>query len=322
MQEEIPSILRRNIKYNRLIQSAILICFIILLGIPMQLNEGADAKPEVIGLSAGVTNATMQMSKEPLPKELSAGVSNAMLQVLKELHVDILEVYTVSAAADTLAESKAEAETETETVAVAEGEAETETVAVADSEAEAETETVDVEESEPETVYKSLEEVKISRNMDLTETTGLSREDFCELLANFKYDYAGFYERNSGLIWDLSQEYQVNEFFICGVFAEESLYGSNEAHISTHNYGSIMITEVVKVEDENGEEKEIKIKKLKPYSSDEEGIRANFELFANSYLSPDGKYYKGVTLDSIGNTYCDSKWAGQVYSCMKYFLEE
>ena len=139
--------------------------------------------------------------------------------------------------------------------------------------------------------------------MDLTKTSGLSREDFCNLLADFKYDYAGFYERNSGLIWDLSQEYQVNEFFVCGVFAEESLYGSNEAHIVTHNYGSIM---------KNG--------KLVSYESDAEGIRANFELFAKSYLSPDGKYYKGVTVDSIANTYCDSSWAGRVYSCMKKFL--
>ena len=215
MQEETPAILRRNIKYNGLIQSAILICFMILLGIPMQLNEGVDVdtKAEIIDLSAGVTNTTIQRSKELLPKELSVGVSNAMLQVLNEPQVEILEVYTVTAA---------EIETESETTEVAEAE------------------TVEVEESKPETVYKSLEEVKISRNMDLTETTGLSREDFCELLANFKYDYAGFYERNSGLIWDLSQKYQVNEIFICGVFALESYFGADDKHISTHNYGSIM----------------------------------------------------------------------------------
>ena len=280
MQEETPSILRRNIKYNRLIQSAILICFIILLGIPMQLNEGVDVdtKSEIIELSAGVTNTTMQMSKELLPKELSAGVSNAMLQVLKEPHVEILEVYTVTAAAETVAES--------ETVEAAE--------------------TVEVEESEPEMVYKSLEEVKISRNMDLTETTGLSREDFCELLANFKYDYAGFYERNSGLIWDLSQKYQVNEIFISGVFALESYFGADDGHISIHNYGSIM--------NKKG--------KMVRYASDSEGIEANYKLFANCYLDKNGKFYKGVTLDSIGNTYCNSSWAGQVYSCMKYFLEE
>ena len=282
MQEETPSILRRNIKYNGLIQLAILICFMILLGIPMQLNEGVDVdtKAEIIDLSAGVTNTTIQMSKELLPKELSAGVSDAMLQVLKEPQVEILEVYTVTAAAETVAES--------ETVEVTE------------------TETVEVEESEPETVYKSLEEVKISRNMDLTETTGLSKEDFCELLANFKYDYAGFYERNSGLIWDLSQEYQVNEIFMCGVFALESYFGADDKHISTHNYGSIM--------NKKG--------KMVGYASDSEGIEANYKLFANCYLDKNGKYYKGVTLDSIGNTYCDSSWAGQVYSCMKYFLEE
>lgn len=166
-------------------------------------------------------------------------------------------------------------------------------------------------EPEMEIIYKTLEEVSISRDMDLTETTGLSREDFCELLANFEYDYEGFYERNAGLIWDLSQEYQVNEIFICGVFALESYYGSSDKHISAHNYGSIMTG--------NG--------KLQKFENDAEGIEVNFKLFAECYLSPEGKYYKGVTLDSIGDTYCPPtkdcpSWAGKVYSCMQKFLEE
>lgn len=169
----------------------------------------------------------------------------------------------------------------------------------------------DTAEPEMEIVYKTLEEVSISRDMDLTETTGMSKEDFCELLANFEYDYEGFYERNAGLIWDLSQEYQVNEIFICGVFALESYYGSSEKHISAHNYGSIMTGDG----------------KLQKFENDAEGIEANFELFANSYLSPEGKYYKGVTLDAIGDTYCPPtkdcpSWAGKVYSCMQKFLEE
>lgn len=307
MQEETPSILRRNIKYKGLIQSAILICFMVLLGMGAKKITIEEDVTKNLDLTAGVSKSIWEKNKEFLPVTLSAGVTKTLMQSSQNLQVERLTIDTVAAAIDTTEIADIEETVETvETVqlsSVSESEAVNEIQTVAEAEAEAETETESESESEPVVQYKSLEEVEMSRDMDLTKTSGLSREDFCNLLADFKYDYAGFYERNSGLIWDLSQEYQVNEFFICGVFAEESLYGSNEAHISTHNYGSIM---------KNG--------KLVSYESDAEGIRANFELFANSYLSPDGKYYKGVTIDSIADTYCNSSWAGRVYSCMKKFL--
>lgn len=272
MEEKPPVILRRNNSYNRLIQSAIVICSMVLLGFSAMQGQGdnvevhkvnvTEKKVEPVELSAGVSKSMLQTLKAPLPESLSAGVSKYILQLSKEPQpqVEKVELETVTSSA----------------------------------------------EEEPERVYKSLDEVKISRNMDLTKLTGLSKEDFVELLSDFPYDYAGFYERNAEEIWEQSQRYQVNEIFMCGVYGLESYYGSDKRHISYHNYGSIMT----------------RAGKLVRYASDEEGIEANYKLFANCYLSPDGKYYKGVTLDSIGNTYCDSSWAGQVYSCMKYFLEE
>lgn len=286
MEKTPPVLLRRNNSYNRLIQSAIIICSMILLGFSAMQVQGdnvkvhvTEKKVETVELSAGVSRM-----KEPQPEKMVAGLSKQLMKFAKEPlpEVEELNVETVTTSIET--EDVADV-TETEDVA-------------------------EEEKTEPEILYKSLEEVKISRNMDLTETTGLSREDFCKLLANFKYDYAGFYKQNAGLIWDLSQKYQVNEIFICGVFGLESYYGSDDRHISTHNYGSIMRRTGGMVK----------------YSSDAEGIEANFRLFANSYLSTEGKYYKGVTLDSIGNTYCPPtpdcpSWADKVYSCMQYFLE-
>jgi len=159
--------------------------------------------------------------------------------------------------------------------------------------------------------YISIDEIEISRDMNLTKPLGISREDFCELLSNFKYDYEGFYEQNAGFIWDLSQIYQQNEIFMCGLYGLESYYGSSDKHQAAHNYGSIMTA--------SGE--------LVQYASDEEGIEANFKLFANHYFNPEGKYYKGVTLDAIGDTYCPPtpetpSWADKVYQCMLMFLPE
>lgn len=272
---EIPEILRSS----KIVGISVLIYFMLLIGIlAMQSIRDIDTFSQ--------TAATKKVSGT-----LTSGISRHFEERLKEKEargkrqatVEKLNVETVTTSATT---EMAEVDDESETI-----------------------ETEVVEEAEPEILYKSIEEVKISRDMDLTQTTGLSKKDFCKLLANFEYDYAGLYERHAGLIWDLSQEYQVNEIFICGVFALESLYGSNEKHIDNHNYGSIM---------NQGE--------LVRYASDEEGIEANFKLFANCYLTPEGKYYKGVTLDSIGDTYCPPtpecpSWADKVYCCMQYFLE-
>lgn len=271
MQETPPILLiRRNIKYNRLIQSAILICSMMLLITSTMLVSNKDEN--VIKKVTEKVTQKVDVSTEKV--ELSAGVSKAIFKSLKKPKVKL----------------ETEIELGLEKLNL---------------------DTVTAAETETQILYKSIEEIEISRDMDLTQTTGISREDFCQLLAEFKYDYDGFYEKNAGLIWDLSQTYQVNEIFICGVFALESYYGSNEKHIAAHNYGSMM--------NRKG--------KLIQYESDEEGIEANFKLFANSYLNPEGKYYKGVTLDSIGDTYCPPttkcpSWAGKVYKCMQMFIEQ
>ena len=256
IMQETPPILRRNIKHNRLIQSSIVICLMLLMTLSvMQVSKETEK---------------VEMLEETV--ELSAGVIKHMSEFLKEVEVEPVLEARIKKVDKVI---------------------------------------VTVPRTEPEILYKSIEEIEISRDMDLTKTLGISREDFCELLADFKYDYNGFYNANAGLIWDLAQKYQVNELFVCGVFGLESYYGSSKNHIATHNYGSIM--------NRDG--------KLKQYADDADGIEANFELFANCYLAPEGKYYKGVTLDSIGDTYCPptpgaSSWSDKVYSCMQLFLKK
>lgn len=272
--EEKPPVIRRGTEYGRLIQSLVLVFSILgTFTIQGQVNAGVEK-------TASVTEY-----KEIV--ELSAGVSRNLSNMMNELQSEDF----VAGVSKQLLEFSQEPLPKVEKLEV-------ETV-------------TSPAENEPENVYKSLDEVKISRNMDLTKTTGLSKEDFVELLSDFPYDYAGFYERNAEEIWEQSQRYQVNEIFMSGVYGLESYYGSDKRHISCHNYGSIMTRDG----------------KLVRYASDAEGIEANYKLFSNCYLSPDGKYYKGVTLDSIGDTYCPPtpdcpSWADKVYSCMQLFLEK
>ena len=61
--------------------------------------------------------------------------------------------------------------------------------------------------------YISIKDVKISKDMDLTVRTGLSRADFITLISGVKADTSGFFEENVGTIYDLCEEYSLNRYF-------------------------------------------------------------------------------------------------------------
>ena len=66
-------------------------------------------------------------------------------------------------------------------------------------------------------MYQRIEEIQISKNMDLTVRCNISREDFIALMAGIKADTSGFFEENAGLIYDVCEKYQLNEIFFCGL---------------------------------------------------------------------------------------------------------
>ena len=70
--------------------------------------------------------------------------------------------------------------------------------------------------------YISIEEITISKDMDLTKRCGISKQDFVELMENMKVDYTGFFAENAETIYDLCEEYELNEIFFCGLIAAES----------------------------------------------------------------------------------------------------
>ena len=88
--------------------------------------------------------------------------------------------------------------------------------------------------------YIKLEDVKISFNMDVSKTTGLSKEDFVFLVQNMKYDKTGILEKNAAWIWECCQKYNVNEIFVLGICGIESAWCSAPQHQNTHNYSSLM----------------------------------------------------------------------------------
>ena len=153
--------------------------------------------------------------------------------------------------------------------------------------------------------YISIEDVEISVNMDITVTTGLSKEDFKTLIENCKCDTSGFFYENADLIYDLCQKYELNEIFFCGLISAESGWNIASNHRSTHNYISLMA---------NG--------KLKSYSSVEEGLEVAAKTLHNDYLSVGGRFFYGKTLQAMKTRFCpaSSTWVGLVYGRMEQLV--
>lgn len=167
-----------------------------------------------------------------------------------------------------------------------------------------------IEEACYETTF-DLSNLYISIDMNVNETTGMSKEQFISLMNDFSYDYNGLFNRNSGLIWDLCQEYSINEVFFVSLIGAESQWGSYESHIATCNYTSIK-PEGYLIE----------------FSSEFEGLTASAELLSNKYFSS-----VGTTLYSISQVYCPDDlgtfdidesqyWVELVYDCMSLMISD
>lgn len=157
-----------------------------------------------------------------------------------------------------------------------------------------------------ETKNISIDEIEISKGMDLTKRTGISKEEFKELMKNLKVDTSGFFYKNSDTIYDLCEKYELNEVFFCGLIAAESGWNIQSNHRKAHNYISMM---------SKG--------KLIKYASEEAGLEAAAKLLHKKYLTPGGAYYRGKTLASIQKIFCpnSSTWVGLVYGCMKQVVK-
>ena len=152
--------------------------------------------------------------------------------------------------------------------------------------------------------YKKIDEITISKKMDLTVRCGISKEDFKKLIKSLKKDTTKFFYKNSDLIYDLCEKYEINEIFFCGLIVAESGWNIVESHRVKCNYISMM---------SNG--------KLIKYSSTKSGLEAAAKLLHKKYLTPSGEYYNGKTLKGVQKMFCpDADWVDLVYNCMKQIV--
>ena len=162
-------------------------------------------------------------------------------------------------------------------------------------------------EDEEEYVFILPENIELSYYMDLSKRLGISKESFIDLIANFKYDFSGFFEKNAGYIFEICKEYGINEFFFCGLIAAESGWEISENSRNCNNF--------IGITGNDG---------LLAFESEEEGLLEAAKYLHENYLIEEGKYFHGFTLEDVKKCFCpDSQtWCKSVYGCMVLFLKK
>lgn len=159
-------------------------------------------------------------------------------------------------------------------------------------------------EKQDNTTYKPISSITISKNMDLTKRTGISKADFKKIMKNLKQDTSKFFYNNADTIYDMCKKYNINEIFFCGLISAESGWNIASNHRKTHNYISLMLKG-----------------KLIHYSSVYEGLEVAAKKLHVNYLTPGGKFYKGKTLEGVHTYFCPSNsWVNLVYGRMQQLM--
>ena len=140
--------------------------------------------------------------------------------------------------------------------------------------------------------------------MNLTIKSGLSKEEFKQVMKKLPQDTSNFFYDNADIIYDLCAKYQINEIFFCGLISAESGWNIAGNHRRTHNYISLM---------SNG--------KLIHYSSTKQGLEVAAQKLHSNYLTPGGKFYGGKTLAGVKKKFCPSgTWVNLVYGRMSQVM--
>lgn len=151
------------------------------------------------------------------------------------------------------------------------------------------------------------QEYHISRNTNIRQSCGISKEDYVRLLSRKTVDRVGFFSRNAEYLWDISQDLNLNEFLMPAIIALETAFGKTIK--ANNNYANFRFTDG----------------KLIAFETERDCIDhlANL-LSANS----DSLYANQQSLKDLSTLWCpdttehpnQSKlWCSDIISCIKKF---
>ena len=163
---------------------------------------------------------------------------------------------------------------------------------------------------------------KLSKNMNLMKTSGLTLDQFKKILSNNSQDKNKIFEKNAEYFYYAEKQYGINGVFVAAIGIHESAWGTskiaknkknlfgygaydNSAYSSAYSYetyaaGIDMIARV-----------------LVKYYLNEKGT----SIYNGEKAT--GQYYNGKTLEAVNKRYAtDKKWHEGVYSWMEYLYNK
>ena len=207
----------------------------------------------------------------------------------------------------TISETMTTVETEVETEIEAEVETESETTEMkttVETEVKANYKEEDVFSLETQIPSRGISEIvsEISPEMDISSTSGISKDDFIYAMDNCKYDQFGIIAENAEVIWTECQERELNEFAIVGIIAAESGWANKEKSPLTKEKNNVM-----SIKYNNGD--------YKQYDTYTDCILDGIRILDENYIEEDSRYATGGNLSDIGEVYATEEWSELVSNC-------
>jgi beta-N-acetylglucosaminidase len=157
--------------------------------------------------------------------------------------------------------------------------------------------------------------------MDLTQPSGLSLEQFKEVLTDSK-DTNNVFANNAEYFYYAEQQYGINGIFLAAIGIHESAWGTSKISLNKKNlfgYGAYDSSPS---------------SSAYSFSDYSEGIDMVARVLVKYYLNPagtsiyngetaSGKYYSGNTISAVNSKYAtDTNWKNCVYQYMKYLYNK
>jgi len=162
---------------------------------------------------------------------------------------------------------------------------------------------------------------KLDFNVDLTEPSGLSIEQFRKILLD-ENDSENIFSANADIFYYIEKQYNINGVFIAALGIHESAWGTSHIANDKNNLFGY------------GANDEDPYQNAYDFSGYKEGIDLVSRMLVKHYLHEDGEevyegeiasgsFYHGKTLTAINVCYAtDKHWAVAVYNWMEYLYNK
>ena len=151
----------------------------------------------------------------------------------------------------------------------------------------------------------------LTKEMDLTEPSGLTLSDYKTILGYNVSDKNSIFADNYEAFYNAEQKYGVNGIFIAAVGIHESAWGNSYLAKEKKNLFGY------KAYDRDP------INSAQDFDSYEDAINVVAEALSKNYLTPTGSFFNGYTVESVNQKYASDKaWHEKVFSYMELLYDK